>query len=96
VNAFTPSSAFNFYYGDGARVSNLRGFGFVNLDFGIFKNFTIKERVVLQIRGEAFNLFNQHSFLNNFVTDIQNPSFGMWNGTTTAPRNLQLGGKITF
>jgi len=96
VNAFTPSSAFNFYYGDGARVSNLRGFGFVNLDFGIFKNFSIKERVVLQIRGEAFNLLNQHSFLNNFVTDIQNPSFGMWNGTTTAPRNLQLGGKITF
>jgi outer membrane receptor protein involved in Fe transport len=96
VNAFTPIDAFNFYFGDGARVSNLRGFGYNNMDFGITKNFAISERWKIQIRGEAFNVFNTHSFLNNFVSDIQSPSFGTWNGTATAPRNLQLGGKITF
>jgi outer membrane receptor protein involved in Fe transport len=94
--AFQPISDFNFYYGDGPRVSNIRGFGFVNLDFGIIKNFRLGERFNIQIRGEAFNALNNHSFLNNFVSDIQNPSFGNWNGTITAPRNLQLGGKITF
>ncbi len=94
--AFQPVDSFNFYYGNGPRVSNIRGFGFFNIDFGVVKNFTIKERFNIQIRGEAFNALNYHSFLNNFVTDIQDPNFGNWNGTITAPRNLQLGGKITF
>jgi len=74
----------------------LRGFAYTNLDFGITKNFIIRERFNIQIRGEAFNTFNEHSFQSNIVTDINNPSFGTWNGTVTAPRNLQLGGKITF
>jgi outer membrane receptor protein involved in Fe transport len=95
-SAFQPVDSFNFYYGDGPRVSNLRGFGYTNLDFGVTKNFTIKERWIIQIRGEAFNALNSHSFLNNFVSNIQSPSFGTWNGSITAPRNLQLGGKITF
>ena len=94
--AFEPVDSFNYYYGKGPRVSNFRGFGYTNLDFGITKNFAITERFNLQIRGEAFNVFNSHSFLNYFVTDIQSPSFGGWNGSVTAPRNLQLGGKVTF
>ncbi|MBV8707934.1 MAG: hypothetical protein JO028_12170, partial [Acidobacteriaceae bacterium] len=70
--------------------------GYTNLDFGITKFFTIKERVVLQIRGEAFNALNLHSFQSNFDINLGSPTFGLWNGTVTAPRNLQLGGKITF
>ena len=96
VKSFTSIDTFNFNFGDGPRVSNLRGFGYTNLDFGITKNFAITERFRIQIRGEAFNVFNSHSFLNNFVSDIQSPSFGTWNGNATAPRNLQLGGKIIF
>jgi hypothetical protein len=96
AGAFQPVGSFNFYYGDGPRVSNLRGFGFANLDFGITKNFRITERWNIQIRGEAFNVFNSHSFMNYFVSNLQSPSFGNWNGSVTAPRNLQLGGKITF
>ncbi len=56
-------------------MSNLRGFGYTNLDFGITKDFVIKERWNFEIRGEAFNAFNMHSFTNNFVADIENPSF---------------------
>jgi hypothetical protein len=96
VNSFQSIDLFNFYFGDGARVSNLRGFGYTNMDFGITKDFTIRERWKIEIRGEAFNIFNVHSFTNNLVADIENPSFGMWNGNVTAPRNLQLGGKVTF
>ncbi|MDQ2841091.1 MAG: carboxypeptidase regulatory-like domain-containing protein [Acidobacteriota bacterium] len=96
ASAFQPIDSFNFDFGNGPRVSNLRGFGYTNLDFGIIKNFTIKERWTIQLRGEAFNSLNAHSFLNNFVDDIQSPSFGSWNGSVTAPRNLQLGGKIIF
>jgi hypothetical protein len=96
VQSFQPVSSFNFYYGDGSRVSNIRGFGFTNLDFGIIKNFRVGERWAIQIRGEAFNVLNTHSFLNQFVTDIQSPNFGTFNGNITAPRNLQLGGKIIF
>lgn len=96
ASAFQSVDSFNFYYGNGPRVSNLRGFGYTNLDFGVTKNFAIKERWIIQIRGEAFNALNSHSFLNNFVSNVQSPSFGTWNGSITAPRNLQLGGKITF
>jgi hypothetical protein len=38
VQSFQSVSDFNFYYGNGSRVANLRGFGFNNLDFGIIKN----------------------------------------------------------
>jgi hypothetical protein len=96
VNSFTPANSFNFNFGDGARVSNIRGFGYTNLDFGVTRNFAITERFRVQIRGEAFNALNLHSFQNNFDHDVFSPSFGMWNGTVTSPRNLQLGGKITF
>jgi Carboxypeptidase regulatory-like domain len=96
VNAFQPANSFNFYYGDGPRVSNLRGFGYTNLDLGVTKTLVFRERYSIQIRGEAFNTLNLHSFQANFVTDVASPSFGMWNGTVTSPRNLQLGGKITF
>ena len=96
VNAFQPVDTFNFNFGEGPRVSNVRGFGYTNLDFGITKTIRYRERYAIEIRGEAFNVLNEHSFQSNFTTDINSPGFGLWNGTVTAPRNLQVGGKITF
>ena len=40
------------------RRNAFRGPGHWNLDFGVYKNFAITERVGLQFRGELFNLFN--------------------------------------
>lgn len=40
----------------------LEGPGFKNVDFSMFKNFTITERFRLQFRGEFFNLFNTPQF----------------------------------
>jgi hypothetical protein len=64
---------------------------------GIFKRFTITERVNLQFRSEFFNIFNQTNFAD------PNTSFGGSFGTSTAthpfagdPRILQFGLKLSF
>ena len=98
------SSGFQFDYGQGPRISNLRGFGFHNHDFALIKNTRVTERVGIQFRAEAFNIWNWHVFTcqnqcfgnNGFTTDIASPSFGRWNGAVSAPRNIQLGMKIRF
>jgi hypothetical protein len=106
--AFEPASDFNFYFGDGPRVSNVRAFGYHNLDFSLQKDTKITERVSLQIRFGAFNIFNFHIFSNNGAviggggspmpinTDISSPTFGMWTGGVTPPRNCQVGMKLIF
>lgn len=94
--SFEPANAFNFYYGTGARVSNLRGFGLVNHDIAAMKNTKIMEKVSVQFRGEFFNIWNMHSFTSNFGTDVSSQTFGMWNGGVTAPRNVQAGLKVIF
>ncbi len=43
---------------DMTRRNAFRGPGHWNLDFGLYKTFKITERVGLQLRGEAFNMFN--------------------------------------
>ena len=40
----------------------LEGPGFKNVDFSMFKNFGITERVKLQFRAEFFNLLNTPQF----------------------------------
>jgi hypothetical protein len=94
-----------FYYGSGARVSNLRGFPYYNQDFGLVKNTRITEQVGIQIRAEFFNVWNWHSFNNAatgtwgtgaFNNDVASAAFGMWNGNVTAPRNIQIGVKVMF
>jgi hypothetical protein len=63
----------------------------------LYKNFSFfaDGRLRLQLRFEAFNVFNWH-ILNGWNTDVASPTFGAWTGGTSAPRNLQLGVKITF
>ena len=106
VNAFQPVSTFNFNFGVGSRMSNLRGPGYTNQDVAFVKTTHISERVGLQLRGELFNIWNWHSFNSSgqyisgvplaFTTDIASPAFGMWNGTASAPRNIQLSMKLLF
>jgi hypothetical protein len=104
--AFQSPNVFNYYYGTGERVTNYRGFAYKNVDIGIGKRIPITERVTMLLRGEAFNAFNLHNFVcsggnngycNPFnTTDISSPSFGTWNGSVTAPRNIQIVGRIEF
>jgi hypothetical protein len=95
INAFEPISNFNYYAGVGPRVTNLRGFGAKNQDLMLSKNIAITERFNFQLRAEAFNLWNNHQ-IRGFVTDIASPSFGMWDGNISQPRNVQLATRFTF
>jgi hypothetical protein len=56
-----------------AGFNSLRGPGIVNLDAGVFREFTITERWRLQFRAEAFNATNTPHFGNpgNNVSNLQ-------------------------
>lgn len=109
VNSFEPASSFNFYTGQGPRVQDFRQPGYSDFDLGLEKSIQITERVRFQIRGDAFNIFNQHHFNNvgtfllsggtggaAFNTDVASPDFGKWNGGVTTPRNIQVAARISF
>jgi hypothetical protein len=99
ASAFESPNDFNYYFGVGPRVTNLRGFGHKNQDLTIAKHFRINERVTFQVRGDFFNIFNLHTFrgyANGFDTDVASPSFGHWNGEVSGPRTIQIGGRIDF
>ena len=103
VAAFEPIDSFNFYYGKGPRVSDLRGFNYYNHDLALVKMTGITERVKVQFRAEFFNAWNWHTFTwggewagQALNTDIASPDFGMWNGDVSDPRNIQFGLRIQF
>ena len=100
-DAFEPVSAFNFYYGRGARVSDIRGFPYKNQDLSLVKNTNLAGGTRLQLRIEIFNLWNFHSFGAGrfdyaFNTDLASPDFGKWNGRVSNPRNIQLAARFEF
>jgi hypothetical protein len=45
---------------------------------------------------QAFNALNQHSLGSNFGTSLTSSNFGIWNGTTTNSRNVQISGRMEF
>ncbi len=105
-DAFEPESAFATfgYYGTGPRISNYRGQGYQNQNFGLIKNVHITERVRFQIRAEFFNVWNWHIFSGSgvwgdstFNNDISSEDFGMADlGMVSAPRNIQVGARLEF
>jgi hypothetical protein len=103
-SSFEPESAFDYYYGVGSRITNYRTYGFKNEDLAVYKDFRINERMKFQLRGEFFNLFNWHNFVAGsqswgaqaFNTDISSPDFGIWNGSVSSPRNIQVGARFEF
>jgi hypothetical protein len=103
-SAFESEDAFNFYWGVGPRISNLRSYAFWNHDMAIYKDFRVTEGLKFQLRGEFFNLWNAHNFTpagqswgaQAFTTNIASPDFGVWTGTVSAPRNIQLGARVEF
>ncbi|SEB39035.1 Carboxypeptidase regulatory-like domain-containing protein [Terriglobus roseus] len=88
--------------------NDIKGPGFANVNFSMSKDFAIFERLKLQLRGEAFNLFNHANLGNPNSTLPSATTAGAFNfsgsnfGTISQmasgyqPRTLQLAGKINF
>jgi len=75
----------------------IRGPGYRNYDFSLFKNFRVHDRFNFQLRGEAYNLTNsQHVY--SPVTNINSPDFGQT--VTMEPgafgRQVNIALRITF
>ena len=73
----------------------IRGPGYGNLDAALMKNFTFRERLRFQLRGEASNIAN-HTDPNGFgSTNNTSTLFGQIT-SFRAPRRIQIGTKLTF
>jgi hypothetical protein len=92
-------------FGDMPR-NSVRGYDYWDVDMGLSKDFALTERARLQLRAEAFNLFNHTNFsdpntslpnLGNTVTlnSTTAGTFGEIDSTLPA-RTLQVAGKIIF
>jgi Carboxypeptidase regulatory-like domain len=69
--------------------------GVQNLDFGLYKNFRLSERVGMQFRAEAFNALN-HANFSIPTSDANSSTFGQISSTQLPNRDLQFGLKILF
>jgi hypothetical protein len=83
-------------FGNSGR-NPIRGTGFFNVDFGVFRAIPLPKRARLQIRFEALNLLNHPNFANP-GGDISNAgTFGIITATTgTGERNLRFGARVSF
>ncbi|HEX4950467.1 MAG TPA: TonB-dependent receptor [Blastocatellia bacterium] len=77
-----------------------RGPGIKNLDFSVFRNFAIREKMNLQFRAEAFNLSNTPQFFLPSAASpaltIGNGNFGKFTSSSATGRQLQFGLKLVF
>jgi hypothetical protein len=106
VDGYVDATAFRLppknAYGNSGR-DVLDGPGLVTFDFGLTKNTMVGERLKIQFRTEAFNLFNRANFaipdnLIIFTSEQGNVSgnFGKITRTTTSSRQIQFGLKFIF
>ena len=94
--AFTAPAPYT--YGNVARtLPDISGDGLFNLDFSLFKNFTVRERFKVQFRAEAFNLTNTPTF-EIPGTSYGTPTFGQVTALAffPKPRIIQFGLRVDF
>jgi len=83
-----------FAYGDSTRNSIL-GPGVFNFDMSILRNFTLGGSRSLQLRLEAFNVFNQPVWQDP-NTSVNAALYGQINSTRKPMREMQIGVKFGF
>jgi len=105
----TPPSGMTFcqnLVGNAGR-NHFYGPGLKTVDFSIFKNMQLMERLKLQFRAEFFNILNHPNLASpNFLNDANNTVFnadgsaagnaGVIGSTSTSSRQIQLGLKLIF
>jgi len=97
TSVFSQPPAFTL--GSAPRTLRVRGPGLVSTDFSLFKNIRPTERVTLQLRVEAYNLFNYVQFPHpNTSFAVNSVTFGTitnLNQANTA-RQMQFTVKVLF
>jgi len=91
ANPFIPGTA-------PRTLTKVRADGANNLDFSLFKSFTLREGVKLQFRAEAFNMTN--SVQLGLPSAAWNPrdlsTFGRVTSAASTPRELQFAARLMF
>jgi hypothetical protein len=80
-------------FGSGRNI--FTGPGFFETDFSLHKVFPVKERVKIDVRAEAFNVFNNVNFSQPTAT-LTSASFGVISSARVPPRILQFALKVSF
>jgi len=89
LNEFPPFPA------DMSKRGAFRGPGFWNVDSALYKNFKLTERYTLQLRFEAYNVFNHANlFISGSELDISSVNFVP--ASFDGRRDIQIAGKIIF
>jgi hypothetical protein len=98
VNLAAFSDPASFTFGNAPRtLGDLRQPAFYNEDFGIMKRTDINERVNIEFRAEAFNLFNRVVFSLPSPENFDSPSaVGKIANQADVRREIQLALKINF
>jgi hypothetical protein len=79
------------HHGEIGNRNAFRGPAFWNLDTVVMKRFAISEKWgAIQLRWEAYNLFNHTAFSNPSSVAITSGSFGAITTTASAPREMQF------
>ena len=76
-------------------IATLRSDGIRNTDFLVSKEFSIREGMKLQLRGEFFNFTNTPRFAYP-NTSVDSSSFGTVTSTANTPRHTQIGIRFEF
>ncbi|ADV83472.1 TonB-dependent receptor [Terriglobus saanensis] len=95
TSAFAPVTTSSF---GTANRNSLRGPGDADLDLGISRDFPLKERLHLELRGEAFNLTNTPNFAVP-ANNVSNSNFGQITstfGSAADSRIIRFTGKLNF
>ena len=78
----------------------LTGPGMTEVDFSVFKNTAVSEKISIQFRAEVFNLLNHANFglprPSVFAGNAISSSAGRVTATTTTSRQIQFGLKLIF
>ena len=81
-------------FGDATRFNpKVRGFWGKSENVSLAKTFQIKERLRIDLRGEAFNLFNRTIFSTG-STNLDAATFGQVTSQDNSPRQMQVGLKL--
>jgi hypothetical protein len=101
VNPLCGCSDFGPYPANMTKRNEFRGPGIWNFDMAVYKTFRLSEKSNIQLRAEAFNVFNHSNlYVVAFTNDVGNGAVQAARGVTPNAnlerRNMQLAVKFTF